>query len=46
MGAKNKPFICVTSCFENAGFRPTKGNEWNGFWGKGIVEGLKKMNKY
>lgn len=23
MGAKNKPFICVTSCFDRAGFKMT-----------------------
>ncbi len=47
MGSVNRPFVCVTGAFEEAGFEMvTSGCDWNGFWGGRILEGLKKMNRY
>ena len=36
----------INIVFEYAGFIHTSTSDWNGFWGKGIIEGLKDMNKY
>ena len=36
----------INIVFEYAGFIRTSTTDWNGFWGKGIIEGLKDMNKY
>ncbi len=46
IAAKNHPFTCVTSSYEYAGFERTFSDDWNGFWGKGRLEGIKKLNKY
>ena len=46
MGSENKPFLCVTSSYEAAGFERTTGFDWNGFWGSKKKDLLKKLNPY
>ena len=46
MGATAHPYTCVTSSFEWAGFSMTSSSDWNGFWGRGNIADLKKMNLY
>jgi hypothetical protein len=46
MGSVDKPFVCVTSSFEEAGFVKTLNYDWNGFWGTKKPDLLKKLNSY
>jgi tubulin polyglutamylase TTLL4 len=47
MSSENKPYKCVTTAFDAAGFPLTREFDWNGYWGGSPnVETLKKMNKF
>ena len=36
----------MIAALETAGFKDSENDDWNTYWGKGVLKNLKDMNKY